>query len=72
MRFEQSTFGIVSKTLLSPSKKQKSPPSDGDFLTDRRELHVAEAGVYFAENVADDRAEDHESGDHDDGDQNEN
>lgn len=65
-------FWIYFQKAPFAQQKQKSPPCDGDFLTDRRELHVAEAGVYFAENVADDRAEDHESGDHDDGDQNEN
>ena len=44
----------------------------GIFLKDQNVLDVAEAGVDFAENVANDWSEDHQSGDHDDGDQNKN
>ena len=61
------------KNCLHSARKQKIPAlRRGFFVKLTCILHGAEAGVDFAEYVADDRSENHESGDHNDGDQNEN
>ena len=52
---------------------EKSPAFlAGLFSLARRELHAAQAGVDFAENAADNRAEDHQGRDNDNSYQNEN
>jgi len=71
--FAHASAWFAKKAVSTQRENKKSPPCDGDFFVKLTcILHGAEAGVDFAEYVADDRAEDHESGDHNDGDQNEN
>jgi hypothetical protein len=53
-------------------QNKKALSCDRTFFDYGCELHTAEAGVDFAEHVADDGSEDHQSGDDDDGNQNEN
>ena len=51
---------------------EKVLPFGRTFSLAGRELHAAQAGVDFAENAADNRAEDHQSRDNDNSYQNEN
>ena len=63
------TFHICKKKKTNGSVKRRSRRA---LLESTLNLHSAEAGVDFAEHVADDRAEDHESRDNNDGNQNKN
>jgi hypothetical protein len=54
------------------TEKQKNPAlRRGFFVSLKNKLHSVEAGIDLAEDVTDDRSEDHESRNDDDGDQNE-